>query len=419
MDHDAEDIRARLARAGRGRRWRRAGLWLALILAVAAGGLWLLRPEADTGPGYVTEAVQRGPLRVTVTATGTVQPTRQVDVSSELSGTLATVEADFNDIVTEGQVLARLDDAKLRAALANAEAAVAAAGARLLQAEATARETALEFEAQQELQRRGLVTQREFEARRAANDRAAAEVEVARANLTLAQANLTLHRTDLEKAVLRAPIDGVILNRTAEPGQIVASSLSAPTLFVIAGDLAQMELRVNVDEADIGRVAVGNVARFSVDAFPGRSFPARITAVRYAPETAEGVVSYKAILTVANDDLALRPGMTATASIIVAELADALMVPNAALRFAPPQLPAASEDEDQGGAGLLGLIMPRRPAGPVPLADPSVRRVFVLRGGEVAEVPVQTGETDGRLTEITQGDLTVGDAVIIDQRSGG
>lgn len=415
MPDTTDDIARTLAGARRGRKW----LWIALLLALAAaagGWLWLSAAREAQSVSYVTEPVTRGSLTVTVTATGTVQPTTQVDVSSELSGTLATVEVDYNDRVEVGQVLARLDDTKLRAQLANAEASLAAAKGRLAAAEASATEARTNYDSQLELDRRGVTAHRDFVARATAHERAQAELQIARADLTLAEANLSLQKADLEKAVIRSPIRGVVLDRVAEAGQIVASSLSAPTLFTLAEDLARMELRVDIDEADIGRVAVGNTARFTVDAYPGRSFPATITQVRYAPETTEGVVTYKAVLAVDNSDLMLRPGMTATATITVAEVADALQVPNAALRFAPPQEAAASGNS---GSGLIGMVMPRPPRRAASQTGVAAHGVWVLRGGAATRVEVTIGESDGRHTAILSGDLAEGEQVITDQSGTG
>ncbi|MEY4983724.1 MAG: hypothetical protein RIR62_1990, partial [Pseudomonadota bacterium] len=391
----------------RGRRgWIVAGL---VAVALAGGGYWAMSGDAPRVT-YDTTPAERGALKVTVTATGSVQPTTQVDVSSELSGTLAAVEADFNDRVTVGQTLARLDDTKFRATLANAEAQLAAAKGRLAQAEATLREAEATWASQQELDRRGISSRLTAVTAEAARDRAAAAREIARADLTLAEANTELARADLEKTVLRSPVAGVVLNRTAEAGQIVASSLNAPVLFTLAEDLALMELRVDIDEADIGRVAVDQVAEFSVDAHPGRSFPARITQVRFAPEETDGVVTYKAILTVDNAEGLLRPGMTATATITVSEQTDALLVPNAALRYAPPPAETASSG---GGRGLLGLIMPRR--SPSRGAPASGRSVWVLEGGQPVEVAVTAGDSDGSRTVVTSDSLEAGDAVITAQ----
>lgn len=416
MTDDTTDITRLLA--GSGKR-RGPTLWVAAAIAGAAlvaAGIWLNAQNATPTVTYDTAPVTRGALTVTVTATGTVQPTTKVDLSSELSGTLVSVEVDFNDPVTTGQTLARLDDTKTRAQVANAKATVTAASARVTQAQATAAETAETYKLQQELEKRGITARRDFIATDAEFQRSQAAVEIARADLTVAMANLELAEADLENSVIRAPIDGIVLSRTAEVGQIVASSLNAPVLFTLAGDLSKMDLQVDIDEADIGRIAPGNDATFTVDAFPGRSFPARIAQVRYAPETTDNVVTYKAVLTVENPDGLLRPGMTATATITVAKVDDSLIVPNAALRYAPPE----TRTESRGGSGLLGLILPRRgPSGPSATSDG--KTVWVLRGTTPVAIPVTVGESDGRQTAIAPADaaapLAEGDAAITDQSS--
>jgi HlyD family secretion protein len=418
MANPADDMARILAQA---RRPRRRWLWVLLAvlgLAGAGAGLWYgLRQEAGD-VRYETEAVSRGRLVVTVTATGSVQPTTQVDVSSELSGALAEVAVDFNDRVEVGQVLARLDDTKLNDQILTAEAQLQAAEASLEQAASAVREAEVNYDSQSELDKRGQSTRLKMIAVEVARDRARAVVDGAKAEVALARARLSEAKTELGKATIRSPISGVVLNRAAEPGQIVAASLNAPVLFTLAEDLARMELRVDVDEADIGRVAVGNEASFTVDAFPGRSFPAVITTVRYAPETTDGVVTYKAILSVDNSEGLLRPGMTATATIAVTVIEDTLRVPGAALRFEPPQV--ADTGSSRGGNGLLGMIMPRRPTA-APKASGGADRptVWVLRDGVATEVEVKPGESDGKLTAVTSDALAEGDLVIVDQSGGG
>ncbi len=410
-ESDGKDLEAMLASAKRGRGgWRWA--LIAVVAAALGGGAFVYsRAGSSGGTTYVTEPAATGDLVVTVTATGAVQPTTEIAVSSELSGTLATVEADYNDEVRVGQVLARLDDTKFRAQVSNAEAALAAARAQLAQAEAGAREATALFDAQAELEKRGVVKRTDFISYEASKDRAAAAVDAAKASLTLAEANLALEQDDLAKSVIRSPINGVVLSRDVSAGQIVAASLSAPTLFTLAEDLRQMQLLVDIDEADIGQVKVGDSASFTVDAYPGRSFPATITQVRFSPETTDDVVTYKGVLAVDNAELLLRPGMTATATITVAEEKGQLLVPNAALRYAPPQAVA----EDGGGSGLIGLIMPRPPSDRS--GSGTGKAVWVLRGEVPTEVAVTPGATDGRQTVITAGDLAEGDPVITDQRS--
>lgn len=410
MTDDSADISRLIAGTGKKRSPWLWGAALAAVLALGGAGWWLNAQGSVATVSYDTATVTRGALTVTVTATGTVQPTTKVDLSSELSGTLVAVGVDYNDKVTKGQELARLDDTKTRAQVANAEASAAAARARVTQAEATAAETAETYALAKQLEKRGVTARSAFVSTEAEYRRSQAAVDIARADLTVAEANLELARADQENSVIRAPIDGIVLSRAAEVGQIVASSLNAPVLFTLAGDLSKMDLQVDIDEADIGRIATGNEAAFTVDAFPGRSFPARIAQVRYAPETTDNVVTYKAVLTVENPDGLLRPGMTATAAITVASVDDSLIIPNAALRYAPPQTASAS----RGGSGLLGLIMPRRgPSGPSATADG--KSVWVLRDGAPVNVPVTTGESDGRQTAVTAEGLAEGDSVITDQ----
>lgn len=415
MQTEREALSAMLDRAGQGRtRRRRLSFAAAAAVALSIAGAWYLASTSGEAVVYDTDPALVGTLTITVGATGTVQPTTQVEISSELSGTLASVDVDFNDRITVGQPLAQLDDTKLKAQVANAEASHAAAEARVEQAAATLREAEVNYETQKELDRRGVTTHREFVAYQAAHDRAKAALAIAEADRTLAEANLALIRADLSKAVIRSPINGVVLDRSADVGQIVASSLSAPTLFTLAEDLSRMELLVDIDEADIGRVSVGNPAVFTVDAFDDRTFPARIVSVRYAPENTEGVVTYKAVLSIDNSDLSLRPGMTAAATITVDEVPDALSVSNAALRYAPPQI---AEDQASGG-GLLGLIMPRRPTGNGAMADAG-RSLWVLRDGVATRVPVEIGVSDGRRSVVLSGEIAAGEAVITDQHTPG
>ncbi|MGQ0609911.1 MAG: efflux RND transporter periplasmic adaptor subunit [Paracoccaceae bacterium] len=413
MAESGEDL-ARLVAGGAAPRRRRFRWAVGLGLVLVAGG-WFLWPAGQVEPAdvvYTTESVGRGDLTVTVTATGTVQPTIEVDVSSELSGILAQVEVDFNDTVAAGQVLARLDTAKLADQMAISNAQLAAARARLLQASTTAREAEADLARAQALSDRGVTSRSDAAGFIAAYERANASVAIAEADVILAEANLSLVQTDLEKGVIRAPIDGIVLDRTAEVGQIVTSSQSGSALFRLAGDLRQMDLLVNVDEADIGRVQPGQGAVFTVDAYETQSFPARITQVRFAPETVNDVVSYKAVLAVENPGGQLRPGMTATATITVAEVTDALIVPNAALRYAPPRAGTSG-----GGAGLLGLILPM-PGGRATAGTASGRSIWVLRGGVPTEIAVTPGQSDGASTALSSDDLAEGDLVIIDQKAG-
>jgi HlyD family secretion protein len=277
---------------------------------------------------------------------------------------------------------------------------------------ATLQEAAEKYERLRQLDMRGVTTHTEFTAAKAAYLRAQADALIAKADLALAEANLALQKAELQKACICSPINGVVLKRAAEVGQIVASSLSAPILFTIAEDLTKMELQVDIDEADIGRINLGDPAEFTVEAYENRHFPARITHIRYASETIDGVVTYKALLSIENVDMALRPGMTATTEITVASLQDVLLVPNAALRFAPPQ--TAAEDDREGGSGLLGMIFSNAPRD-TSTTQRLQKTVWVLADGIAREVLVSGGSTNGLQTVMEGSDLKPGDLVITDQ----
>jgi HlyD family secretion protein len=384
----------------------RIALGVAVLLALLV--LYGMLAGSRSGVNYTTAPVTKGALVVAVTATGSVQPTNKVDVSSELSGTIRKVLVDYNSAVMAGQPLAE----KLDATVASSRAKLVAARARVADAEATL------LEKQRDLVRKKLLADKQFtsthdlEVAQAAYDRAMAGVASSRADVGVAEAELKLNETNLRKACICSPISGIVLKRSAEPGQTVASSLQAPVLFSIAEDLTQMELQVDVDEADVGKVKPGQTATFSVDAFPDRRFPARIRDVRFASETIQGVVTYKAVLSIDNSELLLRPGMTATAEIKVEEVKDALLVANAALRYAPP----VTSSSDQ--RSFLQRILPGRPnfrQASRPAAKGNERTVWVLDKGKPRSIPLRTGATDGRNTEVRDGELVVGQAVIIDQ----
>jgi HlyD family secretion protein len=253
----------------------------------------------------------------------------------------------------------------------------------------------------------------------AAFKRAQAELASAEAQASQAEATLHARQTDLGKAIIRSPINGIVLDRSIEPGQTVAASLQSPVLFTLAEDLTQMELHVAIDEADVGYVREGQAATFTVDAYPDRSFPATITQFRYASETVDGVVTYEAVLRVDNSGLLLRPGMTATAEIVVETVEEAVLVPNRALRFEPPNLEERPSDRE---SSILSAILPRRggPSREKPASKQSGgERVWMLRDGRPVAVPISTGVTDGQMSEVIEGDLQVGADLVVGIVSGG
>lgn len=402
--------------------WRQPRTWIAavlILLALLALRFWL-GTGAPAAPQYVTEAVTRGTLRLSINATGTLQPTRSVEIGSELSGSVARVRVDVNDRVKAGQVLVELDTAKLKDDVARARASLASAEASVAEAVATVQESRSTLARLQEVARLsgGKVPSRtELDSARAAQARAAAAEASARAAVMEAKATLATNETNLGKASIRSPIDGVVLARDVDPGNAVAASLQAVTLFTLAEDLSRLKLEVNVDEADIGQVATGQPATFTVSAWPDRRYPATVKRVDFGSTTTDNVVTYTTTLEVANDDLSLRPGMTASAIITATEREDAILVPNTALRFTPAQPSASGGGE---GRGLVGSLLPRPPEQTVVprSGGADARQVWVLRDGRAAAVPVSTGLSDGRTTEIVGGELQAGQQVIVDQRSG-
>ncbi|MFZ4602078.1 MAG: efflux RND transporter periplasmic adaptor subunit [Caulobacterales bacterium] len=406
--------------------YRRREVWIgALALLAAAGGLWwwLAVRAADATPVFSTQAAVRGPVTLTVSANGTIQPTRTISIGSELSGTVLAVNVDVNDRVKRGQVLVVLDTAKLRDQVLRAKAAVATATANETLADATVRETRANLarlDAVAKLSAGRTPSRAELDAGRAALARAAAAAASARAGVLDARAGLSTDQINLSKASITAPADGVVLTRSVDPGNAVAASLQAVTLFTLAEDLSKLRLWVYVDEADVGAVKVSQAATFTVSAFPARKYPAKITRVGFGSTITDNVVTYLTYLDVDNSDLSLRPGMTATASIIAAARRDVLLVPNTALRFTPSATKAAKP----AAGGVFSSLAPRMPSGNRRRAASSgestaaARQVFVLRDGAPVAVAVTPGISDGRVTEIIGGDLQAGMLVITDQRTG-
>jgi HlyD family secretion protein len=392
------------------RRWK-AWLIVAVLAVAAAVSVYALFGRSSNTVRYVTEPVTRSDLHVTVTATGSIQPTSQVEVSSELSGTIRRVFVDYNSMVKAGQVVAELDTDKFMANLDSSRAKLNAAKASVATAEVTVGEMTREYARKKTLAAAKYVSPQDLETAKAIYDRAVAALISAKAEVGVAAADVTLNESNLNKTRILSPIDGIVLKRNVDPGQTVAASFQAPVLFTIAEDLRRMEVQVDVDEADVGKVQEGQLASFSVDAYPDRRFPAVIRELRYASETVQGVVTYKAVLTVENAEMLLRPGMTATAEIGVQDVTGALLVSSAALRFTPPAQPVA-----QSG-GLLKRLMPGmpqfRPASQREAGGPS-RAVWMLRDGVPVAVPVTVGASDGKRTEILQGEIGEGSAVIVD-----
>ena len=410
---DTKELQARLGMS-RSSRARRIGRWAValLVLAALAAGAFKLRASRGAPPAqYRTEAIESGTLTVSVTATGELKALTQVNIGTEISGVVESVAVDYNSPVRVGQILARVNTEKLEAQAAQARAGLQSAEAKRQQSQATLAEAQAELAKLQhvrELSGGRVPSRQEIDSQEASVKRAQADEASTAAQVAQSQASLAAIETDIRKAVIKSPINGIVLDRQVDPGQTVAASFQTPTLFTLAEDLTKMKLIIDVDEADIGNVKVGQVARFRVDAYPDRAFESRVQEVRSTPKTSNGVVTYQTVLTVDNKER-LQPGMTATAEITVTQVTDALLVPNAALRFTPP---AAARQAAGGGFRLL----PRPPG--AQRRDRSNEdappHVWTEEGTELKAVEVALGPTDGKVTVVRPGSLSAGTPVIVD-----
>ncbi len=419
---DPDDIAKTIGLADRGTKRsltrRKLAAAAAAGVVLAAFALWV---SLGNGEKYIytTKTASQGDIVVTVSATGTLQPLNEVDVGSELSGIVRVVEVDYNDRVRKGQVLARLDTAKLQARVQQSRAALETARAKLTQAQASLKENESAFRRLERLRELtgGMSPSRgDMEAAEAALDRSRADLASARAQILQAEATLAADEADLSKSLILSPIDGVVLKRSVEPGQTVAASLQAPVLFTMAEDLSKMELHVDVDEADIGEVHEGQEATFTVDAYPGRKFSARVQQVRLGAQASGSVVTYRAVLGLDNRDMLLRPGMTATADIIVRKVTGVVLVPNEALRFTPPSTGKETKDE-QKNTSLVSKLFPRPPRETgKPRKGPggTARTVWTIREKKLHPILIETGATDGTMTQVLKGVVQPGMALVVD-----
>jgi HlyD family secretion protein len=366
-------------------------LALAALALMLGGGAWYWMARDGDAPEYHTALVSRGELIQAVTATGQLNPVVNIQVGSQISGMIQKLFVDFNSRVTAGQVIAQLDPATYRAALELARVKAARAA---------------------ELRAKDLIPQ-------ADDDQARADLHQAEAAVAIKEAAVQKARVDVDRCTIVAPIDGIVISRNVDVGQTVAASLSAPTLFVIANDLTKMQINANVAEADVGGIAVGQDVDFTVDAFPAQPFHGKVAQVRNAPITVQNVVTYDTIIEVGNPESKLKPGMTANVSIIVARREGVLTIPNAALRFRPPNASGGGEPRgsmppgqgrDRNGTQSDGATA-RRPGG----ERASTRTVYVLPAGQAngapTPVPIKTGISDGVSTEVIEG-LNEGDRVV-------
>jgi HlyD family secretion protein len=423
-----------------------------IVFALAAGAAAFLLVKKPWAKGddpitFSTVPVSKGSIAAQVTANGTLSAVMTVQVGAQVSGRVVELHADFNDKVKKGQLIAKLDDVVLKSQIDQAAANLALAAANVNKAEVALVDADRQYKRQKVLQDQSLVAGATVESAQVAYDTAKAALAASRATQAQAAANLAQARLNLSYATIYSPVDGVVLSRAVDVGQTVAASLQAPTLFTIAEDLARMQIDTAVAEGDVGRLTEGMKATFTVDAFPGRQFHGVVRQVRNAPTTTQGVVTYDAVIDVDNSDHALRPGMTANVTFVLAQVADAVKIPNAALRFKPSreQLMAVfaqfggragrgsggsggsgrrGSGDGSGGPGGAGRGMPDGmpgmpgmpgaggPGGQRDLGDK--KRVFKLVDGRPRPVLIKPGLTDGSSTEMVEGDLKPGDELVTD-----
>lgn len=367
----------------------RRALLLAVAAVVLAGAAWAYwrRGGGEERPTYVTAVLDRGAVTAVVTATGTVNPVTTVQVGTYVSGPIQAIDVDFNSPVRQGQRVAKIDPAPFLVKVQRAEAGLATARARVAQARADLTLKALTLDRSRRLLGTSVVSQNEYDEAFSAHEQARARLALETASVRQAEAEREEARINLAYTDITSPVDGVVVSRNVDVGQTVAASFQTPTLFLIARNLAEMQVNAAVSESDIGAVHEGQPATFTVDAYPGREFHGRVTQVRNAPTTVQNVVTYDVVVGVDNPDLALKPGMTATVRIETAHVDDALRLPLRALTFVPP----GAERAPGGGEGVWRLA-----------AD-----------GTLERVAVRTGVRDDGVAAVVDGDLAAGDAVAV------
>jgi HlyD family secretion protein len=374
--------------------------WIVLVCLVAASAIaYYIRVDVSAAPTQLTfDSVSRGDVVATVEATGTLQPVDTVEVGTQVSGTIATMGTDFNELVKRGQILATLDPALFQTQIDQAKATVIRLQAELDKAQVQLEDAQLKLKRAEQLAADQLLAQQDVDTARSTARVAETSLTSARAQLTQANAALTQAQVNLSHTVITSPTDGIVLSRNVEVGQTVSAGLQAPTLFVIARDLTRLELQARVDEGDVGGVKPGATVSFTVDAYPRREFHGTVRLVRLQPTTVQNVVTYTTIIDVPNDDSQLKPGMTSTVSIVTARADAVLRVPSAALRFVPTDALlkefGASNVEEPKAQGRRAQF------------------IWELANGRLEKIPVRAGVSDGTQVEITADGLKEGSSII-------
>jgi len=397
---------------------------LLLMIAGAGFGYWRMGMSGKES-SYTTVPVSRSNVTQVVSSTGTMQAVVTVLVGSQVSGTIAKLNADFNTKVKKNQVVAELDQAKFSARVEESRANLRAAEAGLAKSKVAVEDAARTLTRTQELTKRQLISQSELDAAQTAYDAARSQMNVSQAQVGQAQAALNQSNIDLGYTVIRSPVDGIVISRNVDVGQTVAASLSAPTLFTVANDLTKMEVHTSVDEADVGNVREGQEVTFTVDAFPARRFRGKVLQVRNAPTVVQNVVTYDAVVRIDNKELLLKPGMTANVQFLVNQKENVLTIPNMAIRFKPPEAKNEAQEllrqEQSRAAPRVGARRTSRPgSGGGGGETRRVRqvRIYVVRDAKAQPIDVQLGISDGSKTEVVTGDLKENDPVIIGIASG-
>ncbi|HEY3093994.1 MAG TPA: efflux RND transporter periplasmic adaptor subunit [Vicinamibacterales bacterium] len=400
-------------------------LTLSVLAVLVVGGIFYYRTShAEQPPTPLTAAVTRGDVIAKVDATGALAPVTTVQVGSQVSGTIKALHADYNSRVKKGQVIAELDPSLFQTQVEQARSTLIKVEADADRAKVELDDATSKGRRAQELYDQKLISRNDLETAQATAAQAEAALKSAQAMVTQARAALNQNQVNLDHTIITAPIDGIVISRNVDVGQTVAASMQAPTLFVIAQDLGHMQVSASIDESDIGRIAAGQPVTFRVDAYPAETFHGTVSQVRLDSKTEQNVVSYTTMIDVPNEDLKLKPGMTANVTVQIAMNENTLRVPNAALRFRPADQGAGGREQVAGGGreqtagGSQVRPTATSGAGHAPRAfgagggDRSSGRVFALRNGEFVPVRVRTGVTDGTMTAVVDGDLKEGDQVV-------
>jgi HlyD family secretion protein len=388
-----------------------------VLLGAVGFGIWKWRTGKDDNEiTYKTAPIEKRKITAKVTASGTLQATVTVQVGAQVSGRISKLMADFNSTVKKNELIAKLDPELFIAAVEREKANYVSAQAEVTKAEAQQKDADAVFKRTKALSDQGLASASELQTAQTNVSVTAAATEVAKAALQQEKASLNQAQVNLSYTNISSPIDGTVISRSVDVGQTVAASLQAPILFTIAEDLRKMQVHTSVAEGDVGRLNQGMDVTFTVDAFPGQRFKGKVGQIRNAAQTVQNVVTYDAVIDVDNSDLRLRPGMTATVTIVYAERPDVVAVPNAALRFKPPAEAVTSATATIASASASPSGKRSRPPRDGASTDEAgaTRTVYVLRAGKPEPITIKSGLSDGTLSEVMSGELKEGDAVIVD-----